>query len=250
MKKTTLFLYALFLFVVCHSCSSQSPRRTNYYEDIPGEDNDTGSCDSPISSAAESYEQGDLYTTDMYGSAWPSNEAIVADLTGHTLSEGIENGYHEKDWAFKIEYGNIHDFEIAEELINNENQYQIIADMKISKGGNFYYRTKARINYKRDTSGKPVLDYVSSLGMTVVSNGEFDDAIKPRIDQDGWGGTYCLFLRNTSELTLVVGGRIRADDGWKKFSSVVDPHKESAVGGLFGGGSVSDYVLDFVVREL
>lgn len=242
MKRTTIFLYVLFLFIVCHSCSNQRSNVPSYYPEDP---------DAPkiINDTADNTDT--IKQVEYTNSSWPSKEAIVADLTGHTLSEGVENGYHKKDWVFKIEYGNIHDFEIAEELINNETQYQIIADMKISKGGNFYYRTKARINYQRDTNGKPVLDYVLSLGMTVVSNGEFDDAIMPRIDQDGWGGTYCLYLRNTSELTLVVGGRIRTvDDGWKKFSSVVDTHKESAVGGLFGGGSVSDYVIDFVVREL
>lgn len=183
---------------------------------------------------------------------WPPSPALItADLTGHSLSEGVENGYHRPDWTFDIEYGDVSDLRIIQELTRTASKYLVIAEMKLSKGGNFYYLTKARINYvKSPADGSPVIDYVTSLGMRIVSDGEYDKDIAAFCADDGWGGVNCLKIRNKSEITLVVGGKVYANNRWFKFSKVVEPHGNASVGGTFGGGNVTNYRIDFVIREV
>lgn len=83
----------------------------------------------------------------------PSPSHIQADLIGHDLSEGVRDGYFPNYWIFEIEYGNIKDFYIEKVLTQTDNKYMIVANINLSTGGNFYYRTKARINYVKDAGG-------------------------------------------------------------------------------------------------
>lgn len=178
----------------------------------------------------------------------PSINSIPYDLIGHRLSEGVSDGYHRQDWVYAIENNSVTNFSIDEILAADDSNYLIVASFRLRGGNNFYYDTHAKISYiKREDEWK--LDYVNSLGMVIVSDGQYDDCIIGSIADDGWGGVNCLSIRNISEYTLVVGGRIRTYNGWLKFSCPVSPHDSSSVGGTFGGGSVQDYVIEFVVRE-
>ena len=178
----------------------------------------------------------------------PSINSIPYDLIGHKLSEGVSEGYHKKDWTYTIENNSITNFSCDEILTNDSNSYLIISSFHLKGGNNFYYDTRAKISYINNGNGWE-LNYVNSLGMFVVSDGQYDDCIVCEIADDGWGGVNCLSIRNISECTLVVGGQIRTYNGWIKFSRPVSPHDSGSVGGTFGGGSVSDYIIEFVVRE-
>ena len=178
----------------------------------------------------------------------PSINSIPYDLVGHKLSEGVSDGYHKKDWAYSIENNSITNFSIDEVLANDNSSYLIISSFHLKGGNNFYYDTHVKISYINNGDGWE-LNYVNSLGMFVVSDGQYDDCIICEIADDGWGGVNCLSIRNISECTLVVGGQIRTYNGWLKFSKPVSPHDSGSVGGTFGGGNVQDYIIEFVVRE-
>lgn len=181
----------------------------------------------------------------------PSTAMIIADLSGHSLTEGVVDGYHKPDWTFNIEYGNVSDLKVEEVLTKTDSKYLVIVDMKLSKGGNYYYQTKARINYiKSPEDDSPIFDYVTSLGMSIVADDEFKNDITCELVDDGWGGVYCLQLRNKSEISLAVGGQVMVKNQWTKFSTVVAPNGTATVGGTFSGGSVTDYRIDFIVRDL
>lgn len=181
--------------------------------------------------------------------AKPTADHIQYDLIGHTLSEGVSDGYHEKDWTYEIKNNSISFFDIENILVDDGNSYTAVASCHLKGGDNYYYDTKLKISYSHNESGWK-LSYVNSLGMNVVSDGQYDDCIICSLADDGWGGVNCLNIRNISECSLVVAGRIRTSyNGWLKFSKVVSPHKSIAVGGTFSGGSVQDYIIDFVVRE-
>lgn len=178
----------------------------------------------------------------------PSINSIPYDLIGHKLSEGVSEGYHKKDWTYSIENNSITNFSVDEVLTNDNSNYLIVSSFHLKGGNNFYYDTHAKISYINNGDGWE-LNYVNSLGMFVVSDGQYDDCIICEIADDGWGGVNCLSIRNISECTLVVGGQIRTYNGWLKFSKPVSPHDSGSVGGTFGGGNVQDYIIEFVVRE-
>ena len=186
--------------------------------------------------------------TESFGRHKPSVEYIKYDLIGHKLSEGVMDGYHKADWTYTIDKSSISSFVIERILVDDSKEYLIVASLRLYGGLNYYYDTKVRISYMDRGRGWE-LQYVQSLGMTVVSDGRYDDFVRYELVDDGWGGVKCLRVRNLSECSLVVGGYIRNYDGWVKFSCPVGPHEISSVGGTFSGGSVSDYKISFVVRE-
>lgn len=179
----------------------------------------------------------------------PDENRISSDLTGRKISEGYEQGYHSDDWTFTIQAGQVHDLRINQVVVNQPDLYIVETSMKIQPNASFYYNTKLKISYRNSPSEGWIIDNITSQGMDVVSNGAYEDCVRLRIDEDGWGGTKGLYVRNNSDATLVVGGRLLTDDGWQRFSRVVKAHEEGTVGGLFGGGSVKDYRLDFVIKE-
>lgn len=182
--------------------------------------------------------------------AKPTLEYIQYDLIGHKLSEGVSDGYHKQDWTYEIKNNSISSIYIKKTLEDNGNNYVVVASCHLEGGANsnFYYDTELKIGYINNGSGWK-LNYVNSLGMNVVSDGQYNDCILYSLVDDGWGGVNCLNIRNTSECSLVVAGKIRTYNEWKKFSTIVSPHKSASVGGTFGGGNVKDYIIDFVVRE-
>lgn len=180
--------------------------------------------------------------------AKPGAARIARDLVGHTLSEGLDNGYHYDGWTWRIEQGEISDLKIERLLQNSNGTYRVIISMKLS-AGYYYYATRAEVAYTLSQRGEWQFDYVTSLGMKIISTHQYDNCIRASVVEDGWGGTYCLRLRNVSELPLAVGGSIQAGGTWHRFSQLVEPQSELTVGGLLMGGSVEAYKIDFIVRE-
>lgn len=178
---------------------------------------------------------------------YPGARQIQKDLAGHSLSEGVENGYREDDWRWKIEEGQISNFKIARVLQKTKTLYVVAAQMRLSNGY-YAYDANVKIKYIYTNKNRWKLDYVISEGMYIVVTHEYDNFIRTEIIDDGWGGTNCLQLMNMSELPLGVGGSILTYDGWRKFSTLLPAGNKMTVGGLFGGGSVKDYRIDFVVR--
>ena len=178
---------------------------------------------------------------------YPSVKQIQKDLVGHSLAEGVENGYRPADWRWKIEEGQISKFRITQVLKKSKSQYVLMAQMCLSNG-HYAYDTKVKTKYVYTTKDRWRMDYVISEGMNIVVTHEYDKFIRSEIVDDGWGGTYCVLFTNISELSLCVGGDILTNNDWQRFSKVVPAGENATVGGVFGGGSVEDYRINFVVR--
>lgn len=185
-------------------------------------------------------------TTNIF-SGYPEEKQIQHDLVGHSLAEGVTNGYRPEDWCWKIEEGQISQLRIVEVLEKTQNQYLLIVQMRLSK--DYYaYDAKVKIKYILTSQNRWKIDYVVSQGMYIVNTHEYDNYIRSSIVEDGWGGTYCVQFTNQSELSLIVGGDYLTSNGWKRFTAHVPPHGTATAGGLFNGGTVSDYRINFVVR--
>lgn len=185
--------------------------------------------------------------------ARPNERQMKYDLIGHTLSEGPVEGYHTPEWTYTIEEGSVKRLQIVDVLVSDDSQYVVVAKIDLkgssSPNCNFYYDTKAKIRYVNLPEKGWTPDYITSLGMNIVADGQYDDAIVAALEDDGWGGVDMLGLRNLSECSLIVGGVFYANGEWHKFSQLIPAHESGGVGGTFGGGSVTDYRIDFVVRE-
>lgn len=178
---------------------------------------------------------------------YPGTMQIQRDLVGHSLAEGVSDGYRPEEWRWVIEEGQIRHFRIREVVEKSKKQYVVIAQMRLSNGY-YAYDANIKIKYVCTSQKQWKFDYVVSQGMYIVVTHEYDDFIKSAIVDDGWGGTHCLRLTNISELSLGIGGAILTYNGWQRFSTVVQPNGKAAVGGLAGGGSVQDFRIDFIVR--
>lgn len=180
-------------------------------------------------------------------SKYPTARQIQMDLIGHSLSEAVENGYRPEDWKWTIAEGEISDFRIIEVITKTKSQYVLTAQMKLSNGY-YAYNAKVKIKYINTAKNQWKMDYAVSQGMYIIVTHEYDEFIKAQIVEDGWGGTYCVRFTNTSEVTLCIGGDVLTYNGWQRFTVVTPPHKNATAGGLFSGGSVLDYRINFIVR--
>lgn len=86
------------------------------------------------------------------------------------------------------------------------------------------------------------------MGVTIEKTHKYDDLVSFEIKDDGWGGVNALFITNKSEIELGVGVEIVANGERKRYAVRVSPDKKSQVGGLFGGGNVTSYEVEFVER--
>lgn len=177
----------------------------------------------------------------------PTPERIKQDLVGHSLSEGLHNGYHPDDWVWLIEDEQIDDLEIVEVLEENDKNYVFIARMVLS-APYYSYNVNAKIKYTATPYHSWNIDYILSLGMTIMVTHEYDMCIRSSLIDDGWGGITCIQFRNISEMSLAIGGDFLSDDGWQRFSTTITPHSSVSVGGTLAGGSVKDYRINFIVR--
>lgn len=173
---------------------------------------------------------------------------IHYDLIGHTLAEGVNDGYFSPEWFYTINENNIRNLRIEKELVDTETEYIAIINLELGDFRpekalicNFYYDTKAKIRYIKPQNGDWKIDYIKSLGMNIVSDKKYDDFIKVRLEGSN---SVKLFLNNLSEFTLEVGGTFLASNyDWVKFFKVVPPHSEEFV------DYAKDCVIDFVIRE-
>lgn len=186
-------------------------------------------------------------TTTNASFVYPGIKQIQRDLIGHSLAEGVTNGYRPNDWRWEIEEGQISRLRIVEVLEKTKTQYLLIAQMRLSNGY-YAYDAKVKIKYILTSQKYWKMDYVVSQGMYIVKTHEYDSYIRSSIVEDGWGGTFCVQFTNLSELSLVIGGDFLTNNGWKRFTTHLSPHGSTTAGGLFNGGTVSDYRINFIVR--
>lgn len=184
--------------------------------------------------------------------AKPDKETIKTDLIGHSLSEGFEKGncFFSEEWRLDIDENVlIKDLVIEDVLTDNNREYSFIASMNIQRDY-ISFDTRVRIDYVLPVGKDWKIDFVKSMGIRIIPTHKYDDCIRCEIDEDGWGGTYALFITNTSEVELLVVGHVIAGNEKHNFSKTISPGKKEQIGGLFCGGSVSHYEVLTVERIL
>ena len=180
----------------------------------------------------------------------PDNEVIKTNLVGHSLSEGFEkeNCYFSEKWRLNIDDNvSIKELELEEVLSDDSREYSFVASMILQKDY-LSFNTRAQIYYVLPDGEDWKIDFVKSLGIKLIQTHKYDNCIRCEIDDDGWGGTYALFITNTSEVQLLVIGQIVAGSQKLNFNQIISPGEKKKVGGLFFGGSVSDYKIVAVER--
>lgn len=181
--------------------------------------------------------------------AKPDETQIQKDLVGHQLTEGFEKEqcwFHE-DYRWKIREGEIRDFMIEEVLRADTKEYIFIATMRLQSELNAF-NARVKVSYVLPDTEDWKIEFVKSLGVTILKTHKYDDLISCAIEDDGWGGVEALFITNKAEIELGVGVEVVADGSRKRYAVRVSPDKKSQVGGLFGGGNVTSYEIEFVER--
>lgn len=181
--------------------------------------------------------------------AKPDEAQIQKDLVGHKLYEGFEKEkcWFREDYSWKIGEYEISDFKIEEVLRDDVKEYTFIATMRLVSELNAFDAC-AKVSYWLPETEDWKIEFVKSMGVSIVKTHKYDDLVDFDIKDDGWGGVNALFITNKSEIELGVGVEIMANGERKRYAVRVSPDKKSQVGGLFGGGNVTSYEVGFIER--
>ena len=177
----------------------------------------------------------------------PSKNQIAKDLVGYKLTEGYEDGWFSNEWYWQIKSGQIKAMEIKQVVTNTDKEYCFVA-LILLQGDVCPFNAKVKVSYVLNKQNKWQIEFVNSMGMSIVKTHKYDDCIQYAIVDDGWGGVNCLQIKNNCSVELAVTGWFYALGKWHKFAIRVDGNGINSVGGTFGGGSVSKYKVNFVER--
>lgn len=177
----------------------------------------------------------------------PNKSQIAKDLVGYKLSEGFDDGWFAKDWYWQIKNGQIKAMEIKQVVRDTNKEYCIIALMRL-QGEVSAFNAKVKVNYILNRQNKWQIEFVNSMGMSIVKTHKYDDCMQYSIVDDGWGGVDCLEIKNNCSVELGVAGWFYALGKWHKFAVRVEGNETTSVGGTFSGGSVEKYKVEFVER--
>lgn len=153
----------------------------------------------------------------------PSINQIQQDLIGHSLSEGVDNGYYPSYWCWTIKEGEVSDFTIEQVLTNTKKEYCIIANMRITSMVGKAYDAKVKISYVLPETDDWTMEFVNSEGMHIIKTGKYDNLVKLEKDE------YYYYIRNNSDISLEVGGIslywvTTSRQDWCRFSEIIAPH--------------------------
>lgn len=176
----------------------------------------------------------------------PNKSQIAKDLVGYKLSEGFDDGWFAKDWYWPIKSGQIKTMEIKQVVRDTNNEYCIIALLCL-QGEVSSFNAKVKVNYVLNKQNNWQIEFVNSMGMSIVKTHKYDDCMQYSIVDDGWG-VDCLEIKNNCSVELAVAGWFYTMDEWHKFAIKIDGNETSSVGGTFGGGNVKKFKVEFVER--
>lgn len=173
----------------------------------------------------------------------PNEEQIALDLINKDFKEAIDEGYFH-NITFHIRNGEVKDLRI-ENCQKTQNRVKFNVLFTLVK--NCSFKVKSELVYVlTDADETWRIESFGNCNVEIIRTGLYDNSISTRIGDDGWGGINCLHISNLSDVNLVVGGEIYADEVWRKFAAEVEPLGKKQVGGLFAGGNVKNYRIHFV----
>ena len=165
----------------------------------------------------------------------PDNAKIQKDLVGHSIKEGVVQGYYDSDWKWTIEEGEISNFSIKEVLVETKSEYEFIAAMRLTSKIGKAFDAEVKVRYILPETDDWKIEFTKSEGMHIVKTGKYDDCIRTEKSR-GWGD-YTIY--NDCDMLLEVGGVRYYNGEWKKFSVNVKGHCSD----YFYG---SDYRIEYV----
>lgn len=171
----------------------------------------------------------------------PSIKQIQQDLIGHSLSEGVNNGYYPSSWRWVIAEKEISDFHIINTLSETQTEYLFIAKMRLTSEVGKAFDATVKIRYILPDDDDWTIDFIQSQGLYIIKTGYYGDCIKSHVYFGAFSWSFCL--ENNCERALEVGGKVLENGTWKKFSVVVGSHDTSSVGWV-----VEDGYIDYVER--
>ena len=180
----------------------------------------------------------------------PDAMKMQDDLVGRELAEGFdrEDCWFGENVKWKIKEGEIRDFQIKEVVKDNAQEYCVIATMLLQEEYAAYNAT-VKLFYRLPDDDDWRLEFVNSLGITIVKSGNYDDCLTYEIKDDGWGGLNALYIYNTCDIELAVAGYVYTKyDGKVKFAIRVSPKESGKAGGFMAGGSVTSFDIEFIER--
>ncbi len=164
---------------------------------------------------------------------------IQKDLVGHSLSEGVQNGYYPSNWRWVIKEHEISNFQIEEVLSNTPTEYMLIAIMRLTSDMGKAFDATVKIRYVLPRNDDWIIEFAQSQGLYIVKSDKYIDCISCEIYKGAWSWYYCL--ENNCEIALEVGGRILESGKWEKFSKIVAAHSKETIGWVVEDGRI-DYV--------
>ena len=166
----------------------------------------------------------------------PDYFQIQEDLVGHSLSEGVDDGYYSSDWKWIIREGEISGFTIENILTDNPQEYLIIAKMRLTSEEGKAFDVKVKIRYVLPQNDDWTIDFIQSLGMYIVKTGVYETCITKEKGAYGY-----FYVVNNCDRHLEVGGKeFNVYGGWsEKRSFVVSPHDSY-------GMICDDFKIDYV----
>lgn len=169
--------------------------------------------------------------------AKPNVEQIKQDLIGHSLSEGVKDGYYPSYWRWTIREGEISSFSIEQVIKDSSSEYEILSNMRLTSRAGKSFNAKVRICYIFNDSEGWQIQFVQSQGMYIVKTGKYNSCID--VDKDS---NYYYFI-NGCDISLEVGGIkycwvTAGRQEWVRFSEVIAPHDKYTM--------MYDYRIDYV----
>lgn len=179
----------------------------------------------------------------------PDTKRIIKDLQSEKISEGFpkERCWFSENQRWTLANYDIKDFTIEEVLQDNEKDYIFIATMRMENDHNAF-DARVKISYQLPSDDDWRMEFVNSLGLSIVRTYKYDDLVNFEIADDGWGGVNSLQISNRSNVDLVVGVDYIAGGDRYRTAVQVSPDQKAQVGGTFGGGNVTSYEIGFIER--
>lgn len=179
----------------------------------------------------------------------PDAKKIIDDLASESITEGLDKNqrWYSENLRWELSNYTINDFNIEEVLRDNNREYVFIATMRLD-GDHNAFDARVKISYTLPAMDDWTMEYVTSLGVSIVRTYKYDDLVYYDIKDDGWGGVNALFITNKSNVDLVVGVDFVTNVDKYRTSVIVHPNEPTQVGGTFQGGSVKSYEIGFVER--
>lgn len=218
--KLYLKISLLLIVVISYTnCSRRAPRRTGNGRRMSQEVKTI----QPNPHQRNNTAQVNTVTPKMVSAAKPDIEQMKQDLVGHSLSEGVDDGYYSSDWHWIIREGEISSFCIDRVITESSNEYEINTRMRLTSSVGKAFDAKVRIRYLFSQAEGWYIQFAQSQGMYIVKTGVYRSCITTKEGSFGY-----FDVSNNCDIPLEVGGQeFRKYGGWgEKRSFVVMPHDE------------------------